>query len=53
MTARPIGYGIDFGTSNSTVAIAYADRVEVVPLGSHQQLGDDFSVGSLVGVVLK
>src|ERR1700682_5624229 len=32
-TARPLGYGIDFGTSNSAVSIAYADRVEVVPLG--------------------
>ena len=31
--ARPLGYGIDFGTSNSAVSIAYADRVEVVPLG--------------------
>src|ERR1700687_3586253 len=29
----PLGYGIDFGTSNSAVSIAYADRVEVVPLG--------------------
>jgi hypothetical chaperone protein len=25
----PLGYGIDFGTSNSAVAIAYPDRVEV------------------------
>ena len=33
MTARPVGYGIDFGTSNSAVSIAYADRVEVVPVG--------------------
>ena len=38
MTARPVGYGIDFGTSNSAVAIAYADRVEVVPLGSSSTL---------------
>ena len=32
MTAhdRPIGYGIDFGTSNSSVSIAYGDRVEVL-----------------------
>ena len=30
---RPLGYGIDFGTSNSAVAIAYRDRVEVVPIG--------------------
>src|SRR5207244_2865911 len=26
------GYGIDFGTSNSSVSIAYADRVEVLTL---------------------
>lgn len=31
--ARPLGYGIDFGTSNSSVSIAYADRVEVLGLG--------------------
>ncbi|MGH7921078.1 MAG: Hsp70 family protein, partial [Candidatus Dormibacteraceae bacterium] len=28
--ARPLGYGIDFGTSNSAVAIAYPESVEVV-----------------------
>lgn len=27
---RPIAYGIDFGTTNSSVAIAYQDRVEMV-----------------------
>ena len=32
-SSRPLGYGIDFGTSNSAVAIAYADRVEVVSVG--------------------
>jgi hypothetical chaperone protein len=32
-TAKPLGYGIDFGTSNSAVSIAYADRVEVLSLG--------------------
>src|SRR6266853_4721502 len=31
--AAPVGCGIDFGTSNSAVAVAYADRVDVVPLG--------------------
>jgi len=36
--ARPLGYGIDFGTSNSSVSIAYADRVEVVALGSSRTL---------------
>jgi hypothetical chaperone protein len=29
---NPIGYGIDFGTTNSAVSIAYDDRVEVVPI---------------------
>jgi hypothetical chaperone protein len=32
-SARPLGYGIDFGTSNSSISIAYADRVDVVSLG--------------------
>jgi len=31
-SAQPIGYGIDFGTSNSAVAIAYPDRVETLPI---------------------
>jgi len=31
--ARPLGYGVDFGTSNSSVSVAYADRVEVLGLG--------------------
>ena len=30
----PIAYGIDYGTSNSAVAVAYADGVEVVPAES-------------------
>ncbi|MEO8745033.1 MAG: Hsp70 family protein [Candidatus Dormiibacterota bacterium] len=34
--ASPLGYGIDFGTSNSAVSIAYADRVEVVALGAQR-----------------
>jgi hypothetical chaperone protein len=38
VTSRVVGYGIDFGTSNSAVAIAYEDRVEVVPLGSSRTL---------------
>jgi len=29
---QPVGYGIDFGTSNSSIAIAYPDRVEVLAL---------------------
>jgi len=32
-SARPLGYGIDFGTSNSAVSVAFADRVDVVHLG--------------------
>ena len=28
-----VGYGIDFGTSNSAISVAYADRVEVLALG--------------------
>jgi hypothetical chaperone protein len=31
--AIPLGCGIDFGTSNSAVSIAYDNRVDVVPLG--------------------
>ena len=30
----PLGYGIDFGTSNSAISIAYQDRVEVLALGA-------------------
>ena len=30
--SHPLGYGIDFGTSNSSVSVAYPDRVEVVGL---------------------
>jgi len=29
----PVGYGIDFGTSNSAISVAYRDRVEVLSLG--------------------
>jgi hypothetical chaperone protein len=29
----PVGYGIDFGTSNSAISVAYPDRVEVLPVG--------------------
>ena len=29
----PVGYGIDFGTSNSAISVAYADRVDVLPIG--------------------
>ena len=30
----PLGYGIDFGTSNSAISIAYPDHVEVLALGA-------------------
>ena len=37
MTA-PIAYGIDFGTTNSSLAIAYADRVEILPIYPDSQM---------------
>lgn len=30
----PLAYGIDFGTSNSSISIAYPDRVELVDVGT-------------------
>jgi len=30
----PLGYGIDFGTSNSAISIAYPDHVDVLRLGA-------------------
>ena len=30
----PVAYGIDFGTTNSSIAVAYRDRIEVVPVES-------------------
>jgi len=33
-TSQPLGCGIDFGTSNSAIAVAFADRVDVVQLGA-------------------
>jgi hypothetical chaperone protein len=32
MSAGPVAYGIDFGTTNSSIAIAYPDRVQVVEM---------------------
>lgn len=29
---QPLAYGIDFGTTNSSIAVAYADDVEVLPV---------------------
>ncbi len=37
-TPRPVAYGIDFGTTNSAISIAYPDRVEVVHAGSQDVL---------------
>lgn len=37
MTRRngePVAYGIDFGTTNSSIAVAYRDRVQVIPVES-------------------
>lgn len=31
--SAPIAYGIDFGTTNSLISVAYPDRVDLVPLG--------------------
>ncbi|MBO0702795.1 MAG: Hsp70 family protein [Candidatus Dormibacteraeota bacterium] len=36
--AAPLGYGIDFGTSNSAVAIASVDGVEVLPIAGDPNL---------------
>jgi molecular chaperone DnaK (HSP70) len=33
-TEAVLGYGIDFGTSNSAISIAYSDRVDVLSLGA-------------------
>jgi hypothetical chaperone protein len=32
----PLGYGIDFGTSNSAISVAYPDHVEVLALGARR-----------------
>jgi hypothetical chaperone protein len=33
-SSAPIAYGIDFGTTNSSIAAAYRDRIDVVPVES-------------------
>lgn len=43
-----VGYGLDFGTSNSSIAIAYPDRVEVVTVDQSSPL--PYSLSSLVYV---
>ena len=29
-SSEPVAYGIDFGTTNSSIAVAYRDRIEVI-----------------------
>lgn len=36
MSDAPIGYGLDFGTTNSLISVAWPDRVEVVDVGSRR-----------------
>ncbi len=31
---EPVAYGIDFGTTNSSIAVAYRNRIEVIPVES-------------------
>ncbi len=31
---QPVAYGIDFGTTNSSIAVAYRNRIEVLPVES-------------------
>jgi hypothetical chaperone protein len=31
---EPLAYGIDFGTTNSTIAVAYRDRIDILPVES-------------------
>ncbi|HEV2952823.1 MAG TPA: hypothetical protein VG015_01885, partial [Candidatus Dormibacteraeota bacterium] len=38
MATQALAYGIDFGTSNSAIAVAYPDRVELVELGPQAAL---------------
>ncbi len=33
-SSEPVAYGIDFGTTNSSIAVAYQDRIEVIPVES-------------------
>lgn len=33
-SGEPVAYGIDFGTTNSSIAVAYRDRIEVIPVES-------------------
>ncbi len=36
MSNAPLAYGIDFGTSNSLISVAWPDRVEVIDVGSRR-----------------
>jgi hypothetical chaperone protein len=31
---EPVAYGIDFGTTNSSIAVAYRNRIEIIPVES-------------------
>jgi hypothetical chaperone protein len=33
-SSEPVAYGIDLGTTNSSIAVAYWDRIEVIPVES-------------------
>ena len=33
-SSEPVAYGIDFGTTNSSIAVAYRDRIEVISVES-------------------
>ncbi len=35
--SRPVAYGIDFGTTNSSIAIAYDNYAEIVQHGREQR----------------
>jgi hypothetical chaperone protein len=37
-SGQPIAYGIDFGTTNSSIAVAYSDRIETVKIGLSEVL---------------
>ena len=39
MSGEVLGYGIDFGTTNSLISVAYADRVDVVRVSSSSGTG--------------
>ncbi len=36
MTGSPLGYGIDFGTSNSLISVAWPEEVSIIDVGSRR-----------------